>query len=148
VADSEQDRLGISILDRLAHLLIGRGIASSTQKYNATGRKEFNADRLFPCYVVVDSHSSPSVVTIILRQSKNDPFAMCTKLYLGATGLALCPVASRYLAICPCHETISLFKNGSTLSKPRLAHCLCKALIDIGVASVSTAFKSGRQLVL
>jgi len=46
--------------------------------------KEFTADRLSSCDVAVDSHSSPYVVTITLKRSKNDPSAvgMGIKLYI------------------------------------------------------------------
>ena len=38
--------------------------------------KDFTADMLAPLDVSVDSHTSPLYVTIVLRCSKNDPFAI------------------------------------------------------------------------
>ena len=51
-------------------------------------------DMLSPHDVLVDSHISPSYVTVIIRGSKNDPFAFGAKRHLGRIGLPLCPVSA------------------------------------------------------
>ena len=51
--------------------------------------------------VAVDSRSSLSVVKIMLRKSKTDPFGRGVELFVGRMGRDLCPVAVllNYLAI-------------------------------------------------
>ena len=91
--------------------------------------RDFTVDMLSPQVVSVDSHTSPSHVTIV-------PFAVGAKLHLGRTGLQLCQVLAFlcYLAIQPSqHGPLFLFKDGSTLSRPRLVMSLHKALSDAGV---------------
>ena len=51
-------------------------------------------DMLSPQDVLVDSHISPLYVTVVIRRSKNNPFAVGVKLHLGRTGLPLCPVSA------------------------------------------------------
>jgi len=106
------------------------------REFTCQSWKKFSADRLSTHDVGVDFHLSLSVVTITLKRSKNNPFAGGTKLYLGATGLPLCPVLALlgYLAIrCSCRGTLFLFEKVSTLSKLKLGHCLRKAMMDVGV---------------
>ena len=91
-------------------------------------------DMLSPQDISVDSHISPSYITVIIRHSKNDPFVVGVKLHLGRTGLLLCPVSALlcYLAIRPSQQgPLFLFKDGSTLSRPRLVVSLRKALSDV-----------------
>ena len=93
-------------------------------------------DMLSPQDVSVDSHISPSYITVIIRRSKNDPFAVGAKLHLGRTGLPLCPVSALlcYLAIRPPQQgPLFLFKDDSTFSRPRLVISLRKALSEVGV---------------
>ena len=98
--------------------------------------KDFKVDMLSPQDVSVDSHISPSYITVVIRHSKNDPFAVGVKLHLGRTGLPLCPVSALlcYLAIWPSQQgPLFLFKDGCTLSRPRLVICLREALSEAGV---------------
>ena len=97
--------------------------------------QSWNGSSLFPSHSFF-SLISPSYVTIVIRCSKNDPFVVGAKLHLGRTGLPLCPVSALlcYLAIQPSqHGPLFLFKDGSTLSRPRLVMSLRKALSDAGV---------------
>ena len=50
--------------------------------------------------LAIDSHYAPSMVRICIKQSKTDPFRQGIGVYLGATGLPLCPVQAlrQYLA--------------------------------------------------
>ena len=98
--------------------------------------RDFTVDMLSPQDVSVDSHVSPSYVTVVIRRSKNDPFAVGAKLHLGRTGLPFCPVSALlcYLVIQPSqHGPLFLFKDGSTLSRPRLVISLRKALSEVGM---------------
>ena len=56
---------------------------------------------LFIQDVVVDNKSSPSLVRILIKQSKTDPFRQGVYIYLGRTGNAICPVKAilSYLAL-------------------------------------------------
>ena len=44
--------------------------------------------------VPVDNKSSPSMVHIIMKQSKTDPFCQGVYIYLGRTGNDMCPVTA------------------------------------------------------
>ena len=93
----------------------------------------FSSDMLSPNDITVDSHTSPSCITVLLKRSKNDPFGVGTTLHLGATGSPLCPITSMlgYLAHRP--GPLFLFKDGSPLSRSRLISSLRTALRAIGV---------------
>ncbi len=96
----------------------------------------FTSDSLSPSDVAVNSHSSPSHMTVHLKRSKTDPFGAGTVLHLGATGTVLCPVSALlgYLAIrSPEHGPLFVFRDGSTLSRPRLVQSLHQALNSAGV---------------
>jgi hypothetical protein len=70
---------------------------------------------------------SISHVTVRLKQSKADPFGAGGTLHLGSTGNTLCPVAAvlGYLAQRPAGPGfLFLFRDGSTLSLPRLTQVL------------------------
>ena len=96
----------------------------------------YTSDMLSPQDVAVDSHTAPSHMTVLLKRTKNDPFAVGTTLHLGATGRAMCPVTSMmgYLAIRPQGPgPLFIFKDGSPLSRPRLTQALQQALTAAGV---------------
>ena len=63
----------------------------------------FSPDMLTPDDVAVDSHVSPSYITVHLKCSKNDPLGVGTTIHLGATGASLCPVLAM-LARRPCQS--------------------------------------------
>ena len=44
--------------------------------------------------VKVDAIRNPSYIEVTIKASKTDPFRKGVKVYLGATGVTLCPVAS------------------------------------------------------
>ena len=56
---------------------------------------------LFIQDVAVDNKSSPTMVRILIKQSKTNPFHQGVHIYLGRTGNAICPVRVilSYLAI-------------------------------------------------
>ena len=96
----------------------------------------FTPDMLSPQDVAVDTYTSPSHLAILLKRSKNDPFAAGTTLHLRATGQVLCPVFSMlgYLAIRPHRRgPLFIFEDGSTLSRPRLVESLRQVLGSVGV---------------
>ena len=59
-------------------------------------------DMLSPRDVSVDSRSSPSVVSVLLRRSKADPFSTGVTIHLGKTNQSICPVGAilGYLHVC------------------------------------------------
>ena len=42
--------------------------------------------------VAIDSHTTPSVVRLCIKQSKTDPLRQGVDIFLGTTGLSICPV--------------------------------------------------------
>ena len=109
--------------------------------------KELASDMLTPQDVAVDSHTAPSHIVIHLKRSKNDPFGVGAWLHLGATGQWLCPVAALlgYLAVRPqLPSLLFLFRDGTTLSKPRLIGSLCQVLREVGVDSSRYSWHSFR----
>ena len=73
--------------------------------------------------ISVDSHSDPTIVRILLRQSKTDPFRRGVAIYLGRTGRDLCPVTAllAFIAIRPeVNGPLFVFKDGSFLTRDRL----------------------------
>ena len=96
----------------------------------------FTPDMLSPRDIAVDSHTTPTHLTVHLQTSKTDPFGAGVTLHLGSTGDILCPVAAvlGYLAIRPSSPgPLFLFNDGSVLSRPRLVQALHQALRAAGV---------------
>ena len=56
--------------------------------------------------ISVDSHQTPSILCVRLKQSKTDPFRVGVDIFMGRTNNTLCPVAAvlAYLAIRPSIE--------------------------------------------
>lgn len=98
--------------------------------------KEFRPFMLAPDDIAVDSHTSPTYLTVRLKQSKTDPFGAGVTLHLGTTGDILCPVRAvlGYLAI---RHSMSgplfLFEDGVTFSRVRLVQSLRHVLSATGV---------------
>ena len=114
-------------------------------EFTCPSRESFTPDMLSPQDVSVDSHGAPSHLAVHLKRSKNDPFGAGTTLHLGATGTALCPVASvlGYLTIRPpTPGPLFLFRDGSTLSRSRLIQSLRQVL---GTAGVDCSRYSGHS---
>ena len=105
-------------------------------EFTCSSMKEFYLDMLTPQDVAVNSHTAPSHIVIHLKRSKNDPFGVGAWLHLGATGQWPCPVAALlgYLAVRPpLLGHLFLFRDGTTLSKPRLIGSLRQVLGGVGV---------------
>lgn len=105
-------------------------------EFTCHSRDTFMADMLSPSDITVDSHSSPSHLSVHLKRSKADPFGAGATLHLGATGDILCPVTAvlGYMAVRPpVAGPLFLFQDGSTLSKPRLVQALRQALHTVGI---------------
>ena len=83
-----------------------------------------------------DSHSDPTIVRILLRQSKTDPFRRGVAIYLGRTGRDLCPVTAllAFIAIRPeVNGPLFVFKDGSFLTRDRLVAHVRQSLSAAGI---------------
>ena len=54
----------------------------------------YNSCPLRPSDIAVDSHTLPSIIAVTVRVSKTDQFGEGTTIFIGKTGMALCPVAA------------------------------------------------------
>ena len=105
-------------------------------EFTCPSRQAFLPHMLTPADISVDSHSSPTIMAVHLRQSKTDQFGAGMTLYLGRTGDKLCPVAAvlAYLAIRPSSAgPLFICADGSTLSRPKLVRYLRQALKEAGI---------------
>ena len=105
-------------------------------EFTCPSLEAFTPDMLSPGDIAVDSHTSPSHLTVQLKRSKNDPFGVGTTLHMGATGYVVCPVMAvlGYLAIRPPTQgPLFIFADGAPLSRPRLVQSLKEALAAAGM---------------
>ena len=63
-------------------------------EFTCPSHAAFTADMLAPEDVAVNSHSSPTHMSVHLKRSKVDPFGAGTTIHLGAMGDILCPVTA------------------------------------------------------
>ena len=85
--------------------------------------------------VAVDQHSNPSMVRIRLKQSKTDPFRRGVDVFLGRTGVDLCPVAALLasVAVRPHFRgPLFMFQEGTYLTRDRLVLAVRQALQQAG----------------
>ncbi|XP_062509098.1 uncharacterized protein LOC134185333 [Corticium candelabrum] len=78
---------------------------------------------LAPQDVSIDSHVTPSVVCIHLKQSKTDPFRQGVNISLGRSKQEICPVAAllSYMALRGSAQgPLFLYDDGTSLSRNRL----------------------------
>ena len=96
----------------------------------------FRSYMLSPRDVTVDSHSDPSVLSVVLRRSKVDPFGTGVTIHLGRTGHAICPVSALLSYLARRGQgpgPLFLFQDGASLSKQRLLLHVRQALASHGV---------------
>ena len=106
--------------------------------------------------IAIDSHHSPSIVKVTVRQAKTDPFGRGVSIFLGKTGRAVCPVLAllHFMAIRPnTNGPLLVHADGSPLTRDQFVRMVKRALrsanIDataysghsfrIGAASVAAA---------
>ena len=112
------------------------GLCARSGEITCPSHRAFTHDMLSPLDIAVDSWEAPSQLTVHLKRSKNDPFGVGTTICLGATQSVLCPVKAMlgYLVIRPQSAgPLFLFRDGSTLLRPRLVRALHQALQAAGV---------------
>ena len=91
--------------------MVSSGLGSSRVPHE---RPLDHAHKLSPQDVTVDSHHSPSMVSVFLCRLKSDPFGMGVTVHIGRTGV--------------------IFQDGSSLSRQRLMCQVHHALEQQGVA--------------
>ena len=95
----------------------------------------------------VDDRENPSMVCVVLRQSKTDPFRKGISIYLGRTYADLCPVAAilAYIAVRPSITgPLFVFKDGSHLTREKLVCCVRQALSAAGMDTMGYSGHSFR----
>ena len=86
--------------------------------------------------ISVDSCEHPSMVRVVLRQSKTDPFRQGVSIYFGKTQGDLCPVSAilAYIAIRPpVRGPLFVYRDGSFLTRDKLIGALKQALCTAGM---------------
>ena len=86
--------------------------------------------------VAVDDSRNPSTLQIKIKQSKTDPFRRGVDLFVGRTGLDLCPVAAllSYLSVRGSQPgPLFLFEDGRFLTRGRFVDAVRTALNSAGV---------------
>ena len=95
----------------------------------------YTTEMLSPRDVTVDSHDSLSIVSVLLRRSKTDPFGAGVTIHLGRTNEAICPVGAllSYLALRGLQPgPLFLFRDSTPLSSQRLLSRVHLALSSCG----------------
>ena len=90
--------------------------------------------------VAIDSHSSPSVVRLYIKQSKTDTLRQGVDIFLGATYTTICPVQAilHYLEVCsPAPGPLFMFQSGSPLTCSALVSHLQAVLQSAGVSAAA-----------
>ena len=88
--------------------------------------------------VALDSHTSPSMVRLRIKQSKTDPFRLGVDVFLGSTGGNICPVQAiiRYITVrSPNPGPLFVTQEGSPLTRAMLVTRLHAALQQAGIPS-------------
>ena len=86
--------------------------------------------------LAIDSHASPSMIRVHIKQSKTDPFRKGADIYLGATGTTICTVQAlwQYLAVRgPTPGPLFRLESGAPLTRATLVNSLQQALRNAGV---------------
>ena len=88
--------------------------------------------------IKVDSHNTPSIITVQIKSSKTDPFGKGATIYLGKGRSSLCPVAAilQYLAIRPSDNgPLFIDHTGKPLTKPAFVTHIKQVLKAVGKKS-------------
>jgi hypothetical protein len=89
-----------------------------------------------PLDLAIDSHDHPSLIRLLIKQSKTDPFREAVEIFLGATSGDICPVRAMvdYLSIRPATPgPLFLLQSGSPLTRASLVANLQEALRQAGL---------------
>ena len=97
--------------------------------------------------VKLDSHESPSLLQVVIKCSKTDPYRQGVSLYIGATNTELCPVAAviHYMLARGNKEgPLFLWQNGHFLTRERFVQAVREALTVAGLEASDYAGHSFR----
>ena len=86
--------------------------------------------------IAIDDLKNPSVLQVTIKQSKTDPFRRGVSLYVGRTGMDLCPVSAMlsYLEFRGGKPgPLFLFQNRKPLTRPRFVDAVRDALRKTGL---------------
>jgi len=86
--------------------------------------------------IALDDLKNPTVLQVSVKQSKTDPFRKGVTLYVGRTGMDLCPVAAMlsYLELRGCRPgPLFLFQSQKPLTRPRFVAVVREALGKSGL---------------
>ena len=87
--------------------------------------------------LAIDCHSNPTMIKVVLGHMKTEQFNRGTAIYIGKTGLDICPIRAilQYLANRTTNRNGSLFvhQDRSLLSRAQFIHLLKEALSIQGV---------------
>ena len=130
-------------------------------EFTVPSRAEFDPEvHLSLADLALDSHSSPSLMRIRIKQSKTDPFRHGVDIYLGKVASPLCPISAMIAYVSsrgPQQGPLFLFSDGSTLSRQRLVSavrdCLSRAGLredlyaghSFRIGAATTAAKKGLE---
>ena len=92
-------------------------------KFTCPSMSAVTSDMLTAQDISVDSRAHLSYNVVWLKRSKNDPFALQTRVCIGTTNLSVCPVTALlgYLGICP--NRMGLHNCDRGLSRPFAKFC-------------------------
>ena len=88
--------------------------------------------------IALDSHTSPTMVRLRIKQSTTDPFRLGVDVFLGSTGANICPVQAiiQYIAVrSPNPGPLFVTQEGSPLTRAMLVTRLHTALQQAGIPS-------------
>ena len=86
--------------------------------------------------IALDNKLNPSVIQVTIKQSKTDPFRQGIDLYLGKTGIDICPIQAivPYLVIRGARSgPLFMFMDGSYLTRQRFASLVTATLQRAGI---------------
>ena len=86
--------------------------------------------------LAIYSHEKPSLIRLLIKQSKTDPFRQGVEVFLGASNGDLCPVKAllEYVSIRPAVQgALFLFESGAPLTHSALVDKLHQALRQAGL---------------
>ena len=97
--------------------------------------------------VAIDSHHSPSIVKVTVRQAKTDPFGRGVNIFLGKTGTAVCPVLAllHFMAIRPNIDgPLLVHADGSPLTRDQFVRMVKRALHSANIDATAYSGHSFR----
>ena len=86
--------------------------------------------------IAVDSYTAPSMIRLLIKQSKTDPLRQGVEIFLGATQSQVCPVEAliKYIGVCsPDTGPLFDFQSRSPLTRQALVSHLHEALEKVGI---------------